>query len=174
MTNLNNCFTCNKETSNPKFCSLSCSAIERNKNMIRKRRKTKICKRCPTLIVKKRTFCEVCSPLVKDWNIITLGETSRKRGTNRNTHIRDLARNKFLRTGYPRKCLNCGYSKHFQICHIKPMSSFSEDIIIGVINDFSNIIPLCPNCHWEFDHLDLIIPQEILDKYIQDIQKLAP
>lgn len=50
-------------------------------------------------------------------------------------------------------CSKCGYDKHFEVCHIKPISSFSDDTLLSQINDISNIIALCPNCHWEFDNL---------------------
>lgn len=50
-------------------------------------------------------------------------------------------------------CSKCGYDKHFEVCHIKPISSFSDDTLLSEINDISNIIALCPNCHWEFDNL---------------------
>lgn len=51
------------------------------------------------------------------------------------------------------KCCNkCGYDKHVEICHIKSVSSFSGDSLLGEINHKSNLMGLCPNCHWEFDN----------------------
>jgi predicted restriction endonuclease len=50
-------------------------------------------------------------------------------------------------------CEKCGYDKHVEACHIKPISSFPDDTPIDIVNDTSNIIALCPNCHWEFDNL---------------------
>jgi len=50
------------------------------------------------------------------------------------------------------ECLKCGYNKHIEVAHIKPISSFSDDILISEINSKQNIMPLCPNCHWEYDH----------------------
>jgi len=49
-------------------------------------------------------------------------------------------------------CQSCGYDKHVEICHIKPIHKFSEDTLISVVNDPSNILVLCRNCHWEHDH----------------------
>jgi len=49
-------------------------------------------------------------------------------------------------------CQFCGYSKHVEIAHIKPISSFPDDTPLSIINATDNILPLCPNCHWEFDH----------------------
>jgi len=45
-------------------------------------------------------------------------------------------------------CQQCGYEKHVEICHIKPISSFPLDTEIDVVNDINNLIVLCPNCHW--------------------------
>lgn len=39
-----------------------------------------------------------------------------------------------------------------EICHIKPISEFSDDTLIAIINHPDNIVILCPNCHWEFDN----------------------
>lgn len=54
-------------------------------------------------------------------------------------------------------CNKCGYDKHIEICHIKSVSSFVDESLIQDINSISNLIGLCPNCHWEFDNnlLDL-------------------
>ena len=56
------------------------------------------------------------------------------------------------------RCYNCGYDKHVEIAHIQSVNSFSGDITLDIINHPSNLIHLCPNCHWEFDHglLDII------------------
>ena len=50
------------------------------------------------------------------------------------------------------KCQKCGYDKHVEMCHIKPIKDFLETATISEINDPTNIVGLCPNCHWEFDH----------------------
>ena len=50
------------------------------------------------------------------------------------------------------KCSECGYDKFYQVCHIKNVSSFPLSTKIGVVNKISNLVALCPNCHWEFDH----------------------
>jgi len=47
---------------------------------------------------------------------------------------------------------NCTYSKHTEVCHIKPIGFFNDDDSIELINDTSNLLVLCPNCHWEFDN----------------------
>ena len=52
----------------------------------------------------------------------------------------------------PQLCQRCSYSKHIEYAHIKPLSSFNLETPIGEINAENNILLLCPNCHWEFDH----------------------
>ena len=59
-----------------------------------------------------------------------------------------------------KSCKRCKYDKHIEVCHIKSVSSFSEETTILEINDPSNLIGLCPNCHWEFDN-DLLTLEEI-------------
>jgi predicted restriction endonuclease len=54
-------------------------------------------------------------------------------------------------------CQVCGYKHHIELAHIKPISSFSEQDKLGVINDSSNILVLCPNHHWEFDNNVLLL-----------------
>ena len=49
-------------------------------------------------------------------------------------------------------CKKCGYNKHFEICHIKPIHTFDKNTLLTVINEPSNLTALCPNCHWEFDN----------------------
>lgn len=63
--------------------------------------------------------------------------------------IRGRARSQYK---HIKECENCGYDKHVEVCHIKPISDFNEDALITDINNRSNIKILCPNCHWEFDN----------------------
>ena len=49
-------------------------------------------------------------------------------------------------------CQVCGYIKHVNLCHIKPIREFSGDSLLSEINAPSNNLVLCPNHHWEFDH----------------------
>ena len=51
-----------------------------------------------------------------------------------------------------KKCEVCGYNTHVEVCHIKSVSSFSDDTLIIEINSIDNLVGLCPNHHWEFDN----------------------
>ena len=65
--------------------------------------------------------------------------------------VRTRARAVAKKLGFT-KCSKCGYDKHIEIAHIKSISSFSEEVMISVVNSKDNLIPLCPNCHWEYDN----------------------
>ena len=56
------------------------------------------------------------------------------------------------RSSVPKYCKNCGYDKHVEVCHIKSISEFDKTSLISEINSLDNLIYLCPNCHWEYDH----------------------
>lgn len=55
----------------------------------------------------------------------------------------------------PRICRNCDYKKHVELAHIKPVHSFPKTAKLIEVNATKNLMWLCPNCHWEYDHLDL-------------------
>lgn len=48
-------------------------------------------------------------------------------------------------------CVICGYNKHYEVCHIKPVSEFDDTITLREINDINNLVALCRNHHWEYD-----------------------
>ncbi|MFN4973832.1 MAG: HNH endonuclease [Bacteroidota bacterium] len=50
-------------------------------------------------------------------------------------------------------CIRCGYNKHVEIAHIKAISEFDETALLSEINSKENLMPLCPNCHWENDNI---------------------
>ena len=64
--------------------------------------------------------------------------------------VRSRARTLAKKWGW-KSCLNCNYSKHIEVAHKKAITDFSGNTLLSVINDKSNLLPLCPNCHWEFD-----------------------
>lgn len=124
-----------------------------------KNRKWVTCSKCVDCgkdcsFVSKR--CKIChkkyrnDPKTYD---MTLKQAKYKKGFKSSSFalIRSRARNIAKNLGW-NCCRVCGYSKHYEVCHIKPVSDFNEDTLISVVNDPSNLIPLCPNCHWELDH----------------------
>lgn len=98
---------------------------------------------------KNRSFC--------DYYTATLGDkTYSKHKYAKYSYVRYYARKIGLENGMT-SCINCGYNKHVEICHIKPVAEFSPDTKLTKINELSNLMPLCPNCHWEHDHGSLKI-----------------
>ena len=99
----------------------------------------------------------------------TLGEAIKNHthniGTNRFNCIRRSARYEFRHLTV---CEGCGYDKHVEMCHIKPLTSFSLDTLVSVINDRSNIKVLCPNCHWEFDNHHKLVTHEGIEPSLAD------
>lgn len=77
---------------------------------------------------------------------------TRKNWQSARSNIRNHAQKTLIRSGIEQKCLLCGYDKHIEVAHIKAVSDFNNSVIIAEINNIKNLVPLCPNHHWEFDH----------------------
>lgn len=165
------CLCCGTITTNPKFCSRSCSTKIANK--VPKRKLSKKCTKCDNIARNYRsTLCEnhfqdnlknkkdyIKSLTLSDY---TERECIKKlHKSSKFAHIRVLCRswNK-NKTMLP--CFNCGYSKHVELAHIIPISSFPSTATIEEVNSPNNVIQLCPNCHWEFDNnlLSLVFPEQ--------------
>ena len=71
---------------------------------------------------------------------------------NRYNNVRHHATRLISSLNLKEDCVCCGFSKGVQICHIKPISSFDESTAMNIVNSLDNLILLCPNCHWLFDH----------------------
>ncbi len=144
------CINCLVKTKNPKFCSRSCAAIFNNKTFHKRKPKIIICFRCNNQLKPRKRICDICSPKI-NWNETTYAQVKGLRKYQKHSRIRDLARKTYIKSEHPKCCSNCGYNKHFEVCHIKPISSFPDSAFITEINHIENLIALCPNCHWEFD-----------------------
>ena len=154
---MNKCHHCETPTKNPKFCSRSCSAVVANKSKP-KRPLTKVhCKRCGEDIKRtgwkdRRTLCNDCNSSFVDWNTVTLSGCQEMRNYQRNSRIRALARYQYHKQNPNASCQKCGYDYHVEICHIKAIKDFDPSATIAEVNDPSNLMALCRNCHWELDH----------------------
>jgi hypothetical protein len=111
---------------------------------------------CGNIRSSKSTQCLDCS-LKSRLVDYTLSEAIYQEGTKGSAYslIRYRARN-ILRTS---SCEKCGYSLHIEVCHIKPINAFSREARLSEINHPENLIILCRNCHWEFDHGLLTLDQ---------------
>lgn len=157
------CLNCSSETTNPKFCSRSCGASYNNK-LFPKRKSQRKCKKCNNATRSYRhTLCELHwkeyiesktdnfknTKLKEYWNKDSLKNLH---PSSKNAHIRGVA-NSWFKDLKKLPCAKCGYEKHVELCHIKPITSFTEENTLAEVNHRDNIIQLCPNCHWEFDNM---------------------
>lgn len=148
----NKCKFCGKDTTNPAFCCKSCAASYNNKEFPKRRKEKKI--------TDKKNL-DKRYPIYVDWDKITLGDivyTADQVKSNRYTRVRDHAKRVYATSKNHQCCAHCGYSKHFEICHIKPIYMFDLITPISVINSLDNLVALCPNCHWEFDNGLILVP----------------
>lgn len=167
-----NCLNCNKETTNPSYCSRSCAAICTNKLYPKKKTK-KTCTICGKPVASFRysrcpehhqEYMETRFDYIQH---LTLNDYWSKSSvanlhpSSKSAHIRILARSHF-KDLIAKPCYNCGYDKHVELCHIKGVRTFDGTAKISEVNSYKNLIQLCRNCHWEFDHNMLTID---LEKY---------
>jgi DNA-directed RNA polymerase subunit M/transcription elongation factor TFIIS len=169
------CKNCNKEfekepcqiRKHPNhFCSRSCAGKFNMKDQRHNPPIERICKKCGSIFKsgkenkRSRILCSKCreiydnhskflkSKTLKEYH--NLPSIKNKHPSWRNSHIRIL--NRSWNKDIIKSCKICGYNKHIELCHIKPISSFPETATIGEINSLSNNVPLCPNHHWELDN----------------------
>lgn len=138
------------------FCSRSCAAFYNNANKPKKVKtpcsvcgkpiarpgKTKMCRSC---------FHQSVSEISASTTKGEIRERRRHYQSFRNS-IRVSAQKSFIRSGRRQVCSICGYDKHVDVAHIKPVSEFPDTATIMEINHPDNLTPLCPNHHWEYDH----------------------
>lgn len=114
-----------------------------------------ICNQCGCSCWAKDGVCQSCQSknVYNHYATLKLGDKIyTKHKYAKYSYIRYWARQTALKLGW-NKCCKCGYDKHFEVAHIKPISEYSEDALLIEINNPSNLLALCPNCHWEFDNL---------------------
>ena len=144
---MNYCKHCGEQTENPSFCSRSCAAKENNKTPKRKARQ-RFCKCCGAAVPSTRTKCDECL-LPKD---ITLEQATYTRHHKSSAFALVRSRARASVKHREQVCESCGYKKHVEVCHITPISSYPSETLLSVINSADNLLLLCPNCHWEYDH----------------------
>lgn len=171
-----NCTNCDKEfhktsyemkrTKNH-FCSHSCSASYNNKTICRNSPKPRECILClKTFYFSKNyrsKYCPECNKNKRTASFYLTLKECKERPQIKDKH--PLWLHNYIRT-FTRSwnkemaklpCKNCGYTKHSELCHIRAVRDWPDSATLGEINSPNNLIPLCPNCHWEFDHGLLIV-----------------
>lgn len=157
---MSTCLNCKISTNNPKFCSRQCAAKVNNRLNPKRKPITRKCKCCDALAITQRRYCPEHIGAAQRARIRrnkrTLGEIMSRQGKVHpswvRSYIRRFSRTDYLNSGRPKCCEKCGYSKHFEVCHIKPLKTFPLTATIEEVNALSNLVALCPNCHWEFDN----------------------
>ncbi len=147
------CLYCKGETANPKFCSSSCAAKFNNRAHPKRKKQQFYCKSCGAETSYRRSYCRNWDPTKpRDFGNVTIAEIRQRARCQANAWIRKLARRAYSTSDRPQRCNICGYAKHFEVCHIRPIQAFQEDTRMSVVNALDNLLALCPNCHWELDH----------------------
>lgn len=137
------------------FCGRSCSASYNNKNAPKRKRLRK-CKTCTFKILSGYTYCPQCIEQKKhiknpfDETRSLEHYASLSSNANRYRYVRQHAKKKT--NVRPQVCQTCSYDKHVETCHIKAISNFLPTATIAEVNADDNLVLLCRNCHWEFDH----------------------
>lgn len=156
----NRCLHCNSpilsvpsvklsQTKEKKFCNRSCAARHNNAaSRFPKRVKVKsACKDCGTEIDAedsyRRTFCDECLERSRA-RVLSMTKVQAGRRTIAG-HAATVTK------AWEKACAKCGYGTFVDICHIKPVSDFSDDAVLAEINHKDNLVLLCPNHHREFD-----------------------
>lgn len=130
------------------YCSKPCFYNARRKY-------DNFCPICLTPSSGPRQSCHSCIKQITDEK--TLGELKIELSLlSFHAKVRGLARSRYNK---PKICAACGYNLHVDICHIKPVASFSDDTKLLIVNDPNNLIALDKRCHWEFDHGFLTLEQ---------------
>jgi hypothetical protein len=147
------CLNCGNETDNPKFCTSSCAARYNNRVYPKRTRQRFFCAACGAETSYRRRYCKDCDPTKpQDFSNVTIAEIRVRAHYQANAWIRKLARRAYFGSDKPKSCYRCGYSKHFEVCHVRAIQEFPDDTPMFIVNSLENLIALCQNCHWEFDH----------------------
>lgn len=158
------CLNCGEPTKNNKFCSSSCFSTYYNKNengrKTGRKRKQKLsaCHICGGLCEGRKKRCKNCKFKIKTSKneYVSIENLTKQQvltnDTQKYRRIRTHARSIAEEHNLLHQCIQCNYNRHVECCHKKPIKSFPPDALIKEINDPKNLMGLCPNHHWEFDH----------------------
>ena len=149
---MNNCLHCGAETINAKYCSRSCANRVNGSPFPSRKRIGRSCKHCGKALLMRRTTCDDCNLGVVDWNKVPSQALKAKALHQYAAQIRSLARVLYRKSSRPKACAVCGCAAHYEACHIKPIREFLPTDYVAAVNDLNNLVALCPNHHWEFDH----------------------
>ena len=178
-----NCKTCSKEIEKfanelrkheNSFCSSSCAA--KHNNPLKQKAngkyvlKEKVCLNCTKTYTKDgrdaRQTCSMFCYMELGMKQRLMKDVIKRNDANKYDTVRKNART-YSKHFYPSQCMICSYDKHYEVCHVKDLKDFTREETLYEVNNKTNLIHLCPNCHWEFDHNQLDIQK------IREAQKAA-
>ena len=143
------CGHCGTTTKNRKYCSRGCATAVTNKTP-KRLKVARTCKVCSTPVGGRRTVCDAhSSHIIRD---MTLSDAIYEKHHRSSAYALVRSRARASVASEPVVCEKCGYDKHVEVAHRKAVADFSDYTMLSVINARSNLMLLCPNCHWEFDH----------------------
>lgn len=131
--------------------------------------KRKPCPGCAAEVAWDTQLCRTCTGKERTAKALsrTVAEVKKENKARWGLHVRSLSRKLYTF----QKCFVCPYDKHVEIAHVIPVASFSDEATIADIHRESNILGLCPNHHWEFDH-GMLSLEEILTHLDEDKRKI--
>ena len=147
-----------KPTNN--FCSRSCNRTYQNKtnNPNPKIDRTCTCENCNITFNKTKdqvsNTCSMFCYMELGMKQRLMKDVIKRNDANKYDTVRKNART-YSKHFYPSQCMICGYDKHYEVCHVKDLKDFTREETLYEVNNKTNLIHLCPNCHWEFDHNQL-------------------
>lgn len=145
-----------------RFCNQSCAASFNNEKQPKRPPSDLYCKSCGVKLDRIRlssgnlshpTRCTTCKSTPGSWT-----QESKaclfKRYIVFAAHakIREHSRIVYEKSGKPRRCEVCGYTRHVEVCHRRGVAQFPDDALIVEINHIDNLVALCPTHHWEHDN----------------------
>lgn len=139
-----------------KFCGHSCSASYTNA----RRTRIKVIRdyTCSCGKKKKSKLSKMCTACYKDLKFNRIFNTPMKKffinGNARvkYSRVRDLSRQVLEYFGIQKECFICKFDLYVEVCHIKPISSFNDNTLIGIVNGLDNLVYLCTNHHKMMDN----------------------
>lgn len=143
----------NKKQIRSKLCK-PCNSKLQSEIYTKNRR---LCPQCNGSLHKLATVCNTC--LLENKKLSVLHNNTpiknylykNNKDPNFFSRIRSHAASVVKHLQLSSNCSVCNFP-HTDICHIKPIADFDENTPICEVNSRDNLIILCKNCHWLFDH----------------------
>lgn len=128
--------------------------------MSRQRNPKNWCLKCDSKCKNSRSnLCQQCWQMQKsiDFGKYQIDDFKASSSRHRFQSIRNHARRIMVLSNTEKKCSVCGYHKHVEVAHVKSISSFEKESSLEEVNHLTNLVYLCPNCHWEQENGLLVV-----------------